>query len=140
MGDKMKVFYIFQIKKEFVSLYKETPSILFNILRSIYYLDKEEVEYGYHLFKQLIVPMDKKEIDKRIFLRYHQDIPYIKRGDIHILNNLYKDEVSRLVINHYYMKLEIEQDFSSFYPYLKEEYQNLFACSFKNIDFFFLEK
>ena len=50
----MKVYYIFKIKKEFVNLYKDTPSILFNILRNIYYLDKESVEYGYHLFNQLI--------------------------------------------------------------------------------------
>ena len=40
----MKVYYIFKIKDEFVDLYKDTPSVLFNILRSIYYLDKEEVK------------------------------------------------------------------------------------------------
>ncbi len=136
----MKVFYIFQIKKELVSLYKETPSILFNILRSIYYLDKEEVDYGYHLFKQIIVPFSKNELDRKIFLKYHQDIPYTKQKNIHIFNNLYKDEVSRLQINHFYMKLEVDQNFSSFYSYLLEEFDNLFVCSFKHIDFFFLEK
>ena len=50
----MKVYYIFKIKKEFVNLYKDFPSVLYNILRSIYYLDKESVEYGYNLFNQLI--------------------------------------------------------------------------------------
>ena len=40
----MKVYYIFKLKEEFINLYKDTPSILYNILRSIYYLDKEEVE------------------------------------------------------------------------------------------------
>ena len=134
----MKVFYIFQIKEELASLYKETPSILFHILKSIYYLDKEEVDYGYHLFKQMIQPIDKKQLDKKIFLKYHQALPYSKYKDTHILNNLYKNEVSRLNINHLYMKLEIEQNFSSFFKILKEEYDNLFVCSFKNIDFFFL--
>lgn len=134
----MKVFYIFRIKKELASLYKETPSILFNILRSIYYLDKEEVDYGYNLFKQIIIPINKKELDKKIFIKYHRDIPYTKQKDIHILNNLYKNEVSRLKVNNYYIKLEVDQNFSSFYNYLIEEYDNLFVCSFKNIDFFFL--
>ena len=135
----MKVFYIFRIKKELISLYKETPSILFNILKSIYYLDKEEVEYGYHLFKQIIVPINKNELDKKIFLKYHQDIPYIKQKDVHVLNNLYKDEVSRLTVNHFYLKLELSQNFSSFIPFLEKEFDDLFLCSFKNIDFYFID-
>lgn len=48
-------------------------------------------------------------------------------------------ETSKLVINTIYMKLEIEQDFSSFYSYLLEKEDNLFVCNFKNTDFFFLE-
>ena len=71
----MKTYYIFQIKKEFISLYKETPSTLFHILRSIYYLDKTEVEYGYNLFHQLIIPMNKNKLDRDIFIKLHQDIP-----------------------------------------------------------------
>ena len=38
----MKVYYIFKIKKEFINLYQDSPSVLFHILKSIYYLDKTE--------------------------------------------------------------------------------------------------
>ena len=53
-------------------------------------------------------------------------------------SDLYKNEVSRLVINNSFLRLELEQNYSTFFKILKEEDNNLFACSFKNTDFFFL--
>lgn len=134
----MKVYYIFKLKEDIFDLYKDTPSVLFNILRSIYYLDREEVDYGYNLFKQLTLPIDKNKLDRELFIKLHQDIPYTKRKDIHYINNLYRNEISRLVINNSYLKLELEQNYSTFFKILKEKDNNLFACSFKNTDFFFL--
>ena len=135
----MKVYYIFKLKDEFVNLYKDTPSVLYNILKSIYYLDKEEVDYGYNIFKQLTLPLEKNKLDRSLFIKFHQDIPYSKRKDIHYINNLYRNEISRMIINKAYIRLEIEQNFSTFFEILKENNKNLFACSFKTIDFFFLE-
>ena len=134
----MKRYYMFQIKKEFQSLYSDSPSILCNILKNIYYLDKTEVEYGYNLFHQLILPIEKNEVDRRLFIKFHQDIPYSKRKDIHYINNLYRNEISRLMINKSYCRLEIEQNFSTFFPILQKELGNLFVCSFEKTDFFFL--
>lgn len=135
----MKVFYIFRMKEEFIDLYKENPSILFHILKSIYYLDQEEVDYGYHLFRQLIDPIDKNTMDRRLFIRLHQEVPYSKRKEVHYINNFYRNEISRLTINHFYCRLEVEQNFSSFFSILKEELGNLFVCAFQKTDFFFLE-
>lgn len=135
----MKVYYIFKIKDEFVKLYSDTPSILYNILKTVFYLDKEEVEYGYNLFTQLIVPFKKDEVDKKLFIKLHQDIPYSKRKNTHYINNFYLNEVSRLNVNNYYLKLEVEQNFSSFFKILNREDKNLFVCSFKSTDFFFLD-
>ena len=134
----MKRYYMFQIKKEFQSLYSDSPSILYNILKNIYYLDKTEVEYGYNLFHQLILPIEKNEVDRRLFIKFHKDIPYSKRKDIHYINNLYRNEISRLMINKSYCRLEIEQNFSTFFPILQKELGNLFVCSFEKTDFFFL--
>jgi hypothetical protein len=135
----MKVYYIFKIKKEFINLYQDSPSILFNILRSIYYLDKTEVDYGYNLFRQLTEPIDKNKVDRDLFIKLHQDIPYSKRKEVHYMNNFYKNEISRLQVNKSYCKLEVEQNFSSFFNILKEELGNVFVCAFNQIDFFFLE-
>lgn len=136
----MKVYYIFKLKNEFTNLYKDNPSVLFNILKSIYYLDKTEVDYGYNLFKQLTLPLNKNELDRHLYIKLHKDIPYIKRKNVHYINNLYKDEVSRLIINNFYLKLELEQEHSSFFEILNNEMDNLFVCSFKNTDFFFLNE
>ena len=135
----MKVYYIFRIKKEFVNLYEDNPSVLFQILKNIYYLDNEEVDYGYNLFKQLISPLEKDKLDRNLFIKFHQDIPYSKRKNIHYINNLYRNEISRLVINNCYIRLEMEQNFSTFFEVLKNDNNNFFACSFKTTDFFFLE-
>ena len=134
----MKVYYIFKLREEIISLYRDSPSVLYNILRNIYYLDREEVDYGYNLFKQLTLPIDKNKIDRELFIKFHQDIPYSKRNDVHYINNLYKNEISRLSISNSYFRLELDQSFSTFFKILKEEDNNLFACSFKNTDFFFL--
>ena len=136
----MKVYYIFRLKKEFINLYKDNPSVLFNILKSIYFLDKTEVDYGYNLFNQLISPYKKNELDKNLYVKLHKEIPYSKRKDTHCINNLYKDEISRLVVNNFYLKLEVEQENSSFFEILNQELDNLFVCYFKNIDFFFLSE
>lgn len=134
----MKVYYIFKLKEELCDLYRDTPSVLYNILRNIYYLDREEVDYGYNLFKQLTLPIEKNRIDRELFIKFHQELPYSKRKDVHYINNMYKNEVSRLIVNNSYLRLELDQNFSTFFKVLKEEDKNLFACSFQKIDFFFL--
>ena len=135
----MRVYFIFDVKEEFINLYLGNERILFNILKQIYYLEKDEAEYGYHLFKQLINPIEKSKIDRALFLKLHQDIPYSKRGDIHYYNNLYKDEISRLTVKHSYIKIETEQLSSSFLSYLNILNPRLFVCEFRYQDYFFLQ-
>ena len=57
---------------------------------------------------------------------------------MHIINNLYKNEISRLTIKTSYIKLELEQEFSSFFSYLNNYSKCFFACDFHNHNFFFL--
>ena len=136
----MKVYFIFDMKEEFIKLYQDNERVLFNILKQIYYLDKEELSYAYTLLNQLIKKINKPEIDRKIFLQFHQDIPYSKRGQIHYINNLYKDEISRLEIKKSHLRLECEQQFSTFLPILKNFSKNYFVCDFKNQKYFFLNK
>lgn len=134
----MKVYFIFDVKEQFISLYQNNYRVLYNILRQIYYLDREEVNYAYTLFRQLVNTIDKNTIDRDIFLKLHRDIPYSKRGNVHYINNLYKDEVSRLTIKNSYIRLETEQLNSSFFEVLKKYSSNYFVCDFKNYNYFFL--
>ncbi len=134
----MKVYFIFDIKKEFVNLYHENEKVLFDILRQIYYLDSSEITYGYTLLNQLINKINKNYIDQKIYIKYHQYIPYSKKNMTHYINNMYRDEISRLVVKNSYIKLEQEKTNSTFFEVLKNYSNNYFACDFKNKDFFFL--
>ncbi len=136
----MKVYFIFDIKQEFKNLYKGNERVLFNILKQIYYLEKNEIEYGYNLFSQLINKINKQDLDRKIFIKYHQDIPYSKRKDTHYYNNLYKDEISRLTIKTSYMRLEVENNTKIFLNILRDFSNNYFVCDFKNYDYFFITK
>ncbi len=134
----MKVYFIFDIKQEFISLYQDNQRVLYNILRQIYYLDREEVQYGYNLFQQLTKRIPKERIDRGIFVKFHLDIPYSKRGQVHYMNNLYRDEVSRLLVKKSYIRLEVEQNHSSFFSILRTYSSNYFVCEFQKQEYFFL--
>lgn len=136
----MKVYFIFDIKDEFKKLYAGNERILFSILKQIYYLDKSELTFGYNLFSQLTNSITKSKIDQKIYIDFHQDIPYSKKGHIHYINNLYKDEISRLEVKRSYIKLEIEQPFSTFFSVLQNFSENYFVCEFSKHDYFFLSE
>lgn len=136
----MKVYFIFDIKEEFIKLYTGNEYVLYSILKQIYYLDKNDLSFGYNLFNQLTNKINKQELDKKLFIQFHQDIPYSKKGQTHYINNLYKDEISRLIIKRSYIKLESEQNFSTFFSILKNFSHNFFVCNFSDPDYFFLNK
>ena len=95
---KMRVFYVFPMKKEFVDLYKETPRLLYNILRQIYYLHEEDVHYGFNLFHQIIEKNEKDHLDQYLYLKLHREMAYSKKENIHYINDLNRDEVSTLEV------------------------------------------
>lgn len=135
----MRVFYIFNIKPEFKYLYKDSPSSLFNILKQLYYLKDDDIRYGKSLFNQLVNGIDKYDVDNYIFIKFHQKMDYSKKNNIHYLNNLYKNEISRLIVKKAYIKLEIENENSYFFDILSEINSNLFACNFEYLDFFWID-
>ncbi|MBQ2639315.1 MAG: sporulation inhibitor of replication protein SirA [Bacilli bacterium] len=135
----MRVYFIFDIKVEFINLYYGNEIILYNILKQVYKLDEYELTYAYNIFNQIINKIDKTKLDRYLYIKLHQNIPYSKKNNIHIYNNLYKDEVSRLLVKRSYIKIECENKHSSFLEVLKNYNQSLFVCDFKNQDYFFLK-
>ena len=135
----MREFYLFRVKEEFKALYKTNQVILYHIFKQIYFLPKEDIEYGYSLFKQLTMKIDKEKLDQELFLRLHGSIPYSKNENIHLINNLYRDEVSQMIIKHSYIQIQSNKDFTEFFEQLNLFDHNYFVCDFKNQDYFFLE-
>ena len=134
----MRIYYVFSIKDEFVSLYKETPNALYNILNQMYYMHKDEVGYGFNLFNQITNKIEKDEIDKQIYISLHTQMKYSKKGEEHILNNLYLDDVSILRVKRSHIIINCNRSFTEFFTILNAFDYNFFVCDFNNYDYFFL--
>lgn len=134
----MRIYYVFKIKDEYMELYKETPSTLYNILNQMYYMKRKELGYGFNLFNQIIDLIDKGELDKQLYVSMHTKMKYTKKGDDHILNNLYKDEISILKINKTHILINSNKSYTEFFVLLNQYESNLFVCDFNNHDYFFL--
>ncbi len=135
---RMRIYYIFNIKDEYISLYNESPSSLYNVLYQLYYMRKKDIEYGFNMFKQLVNKIDKELLDKEIFVKLHNRMTYVKKGNNHIINNLYKDEVSILKIKNSYILINCNKNYTEFFNILQKYGRNYFVCDFINKDYFFL--
>lgn len=136
----MRVFYIFNIKEEFKYLYQNHPLALYQMLKKIYQLEKEELLYGKSLFHQLIQPFNKIQLDNMLFIKLHQKMSYSKKKNIHYINNLYKNEVSRLEVKNTHIRLEMDNSTTSFISILKDLELNFFVCDFEHFQYFFIDE
>ncbi|MGM9878406.1 MAG: sporulation inhibitor of replication protein SirA [Bacilli bacterium] len=136
----MKELYIFNVKEEFYKLYKEKPSELFFIFNRIYHMKLSDKEYGYNLFSQISLFLDKGKINEIIKDKYKDKIMYSNNGNEHIINNLFLNEISILTVKNSNIKIESNTNKPSFLEDLRDLKLNLFVCDFKNQDFFFITK
>ena len=138
IGDRMRMFYIFKMKKEFVSLYQNSPGSLYNVLKHLYYMKRHEMSYGFNLFQQLTEKIDKNKLDREIYIKYHDEMVYSKNHDEHIINNLYKDEISILIIKSTYILINANRNYSSFFTILESLGDEYFVCDFVSQDYFWI--
>ena len=136
----MRIYFVFKIKEEYIELYKDTPSTLYNILNQMYYMKRNEIGYGFNLFNQMIDRIDKFDLDKYLYVLLHTKMKYSKKNDEHILNNLYKDEVSILKVKTTHIVINSNKSYTEFFVLLNNYEPNLFVCDFNNHDYFFISK
>ena len=135
---KLRIYYVFNIKKEIYEIYKNTPSVIYNFFNQLYYFNKENLDYGNAIFKQVAKKYNKDALDLKIYIKYHNKMIYTRRKEEHIINNLYKDEVSIMKIKKSYIVINSNKNFTEFFSILGEEYKESFVCDFNNQDYFFL--
>lgn len=134
----MRMFYVFEIKKEIKDLYKDSPSSLFKILSSIYYMHREDVNYGFNLFNQITNKIKVLELSNKIYIDMHTNIVYTKNGNEHVINDLYKEEVSILKVRKSHILIQSNKNYNKFFDLLLEYNDNYFICDFLENDFFFI--
>ena len=136
----MRLYYIFSIKSDVAKLYKDKPSSLYKILENIYYMHREDINYGFNIFKQITNRIKKQELSNEIYIKLHKELVYSKLDDEHIINDLYHDEVSILRIKNSHLIVESNKSYSSFFKILNDYNQEYFICDFKDKDFFFISE
>ncbi len=137
---EMRTFYIFRMKREFVNLYRESPNSLFHVLKHLYYMKRHEMDYGFNLFHQLTERIEKEKLDREIYIQFHQEMIYTKNHQEHIINNLYKDEVSILTIKNAYIFITANKNYSSFFGVIGNLGDEYFVCDFANQDYFWINE
>lgn len=134
----MRMFYIFDVKKEIKELYKDNPSSLYKILSSIYYMHKEDANYGFNLFNQITNKINVKELSNKIYIDMHTNIIYTKNGDEHVINDLYRNEISILKVRKSHVLIQSNKNYNKFFDFLLKNNDNYFVCDFLENDFFFV--
>lgn len=134
----MRIYYAFSMKEEIRRLYEDHPLNLYLILRNLYFMREADQDYAISLYKQMINKLNKTKIDRDLFIQYHNTYTYSKNRDKHIINNLYKDEVSVLIVKNSYLLITTNQNDTSFFHILDDYAPNFFVCDFRNTDYFWL--
>ncbi len=134
----MRIFYVFNIKKEVYEIYKDTPSVLYNFMKYIYKANKDNLDYGNIIFNQVADKFNKKKLDLDIFIKLHNKMRYTKRKEEHIINNLYKDEISIMKIKNSYIVINSNKNYTEFFNIISKNYNECLVCDFINQDYFFL--
>lgn len=136
----MRNYYVFNFKDEYVNLYHDHPSSLFHILSSLYSLSPKNSNYGFSMFNELVDRIEKEELDRKLYVRYHKEISYSKQRNEHIINNFYKDEISVLTIKNSHILITTNKNTSTFFKILAltDYSRNYFVCDFINHDYFWI--
>lgn len=134
----MRKFYIFNVNNEFKTISKISPYNLFKSFQNIYILDSKEQSIGINMYQKMVKPINKNELNNYLFTCYYNNDHYTKFMNTHIYNNYYNDEHTKLKVGNAYLVLETTSSNPEFFSKLKLN-SNLFACDFKNQDYFWIE-
>ena len=84
---------------------------------------------AYDLFNDISLPINSDFINLYLFNRLKEDDSYSKFKSVHMYNNYYTNEVSKLSVFNSYIKLKSNFYDNTFINNLKE-ITNLFVCDF----------
>ena len=136
----MKELFIFNVKEEFYKLYKNKPSELFFIYNRIYNMKNSDKEYGYNLFSQISVFLNKNYINEYITNIHSNQLMYSNHDNEHIINNLFLNEITILTVKSSNIRIESNVEWPAFLTTIKSLEGNYFVCDFKNQDYYFVSK
>ncbi len=135
---KMRCFYIFKINPTLEILTKNNPYELYHTLETIYFRSSDDIYLGNVFVKQIVEPIERKELDISLFKDYKNNYFYMKYKNHHMMNDIYRRENTKLSIYKTYLKLETNVVKPCFLKNLQKN-PHLFACDFEEKDYFWLD-
>ncbi|MDD4706241.1 MAG: sporulation inhibitor of replication protein SirA [Bacilli bacterium] len=135
----MRTFYLFKINDDYSNLTKNIPFNLYNTYLSIKLSNKNNLNYLFNQYKSITNQILISELNKLLYLKMKDMDGYSIYRNVHMYNNYYSDEVSKLIINNSYLILKSNKSNSTFFTVLND-IPNLFVIDFENKDYFWLDK
>jgi hypothetical protein len=133
----MRKFYIFKINKEFNILNKDDSYNIYRQMENIKNLDKDNFYNAIKIYETLANTFNKSLLDIEIYNKHKYSYYYTKYKNVHMINNYYRNEESKLIINKAYLLLETNIIKPAFFKDLKNK--GLFVCDFENKDYFWVD-
>lgn len=135
----MRTFYLFKINDNYSNLTKNIPYNLYNTYLSIKLSNKNNLNYLYNQYKSITDKLIVPDINKILYYKMRDMDGYSLYRNIHMYNNYYSDEVSKLIIYNSYFVLKSNKSNSTFFTILFN-IPNIFVIDFENKDYFWLDE
>ncbi|MBQ3021373.1 MAG: sporulation inhibitor of replication protein SirA [Bacilli bacterium] len=135
----MKTFFIFKLNKEYSSIAIKTPYNIYLLLFSIYKQNKKNLYKAYNLFDEICLSINRDFFNYYIYNTLNILEGYTKYRYIHMYNDYFTGEVSKITINNSHIKLKSNKDENVFIEKIKD-IKDLFICDFDNNYYIFTSK
>ncbi len=128
---------MFKVSDEYSNLTKNIPYNLYNTYLSIKLSNKNNLEHLYNQYKNITSSLEVIHINRLLYGKMKDMDGYSLYRNIHMYNNYYSDEVSKLTIYNSFFVLKSNKPNSTFFTILYS-IPNLFVIDFENKDYFWL--
>lgn len=133
----MRTFYIFKINNEYSKLTRNIPSNLYMAYLNIRISSHNNLPLLYHEYFSFTEILPRKQISEYLFAKMNKLDGYSIYNNVHMYNNYYTNETSKLIIKNSYMILKSNIVNSTFFSILLS-FPNIFIIDFENRDYFWL--
>ena len=111
---RLRTFYIFKVNSDYSKLTRTIPSNLFSAYLNIKLSTQNNLEYLYNEYFSFTDSIKKKDVSSFIYSKLNRDDGYSLYGNVHMYNNYYTDEISKLIVKSSFMVLKSNKVNSTF--------------------------
>jgi len=129
----MRKYYLFLVKKEYYSMYKNKSYVLYKLLENLKNIETYDFSYGINIFHQLCLPFSVKVLSNYIENRIN-----FKRINLKIIKIDSKFENTYLQINYSCIVIKTNINMPQIFKIFNIYSKNIMVCDFENQDYFWL--